>query len=194
MATCKDCKKNFGFLELKNGVCKSCINQQTPPCNLCHKNFPKEELTDSGFCQPCFKKNEDRKLEESKLKAKLAKEKEFESLCLEDTESIILTTESDHNLEVLERIEVITAECAFGMNIFKDIFAGVRDIVGGRSKATEGVLKDARKQVLADLKKEAYSLGANAVVGIDLDYSEFSGGGKSMLFVIASGTAVKIKI
>ena len=190
MATCKDCKKSFGFLELKNGVCKSCINQQTPPCNLCHKNFQKEELTDSGFCQLCFKKNEDRKLEE----AKLAKEKEFESLRLEDTESIILTTESDHNLEVLERIEVITAECAFGMNIFKDIFAGVRDIVGGRSKAIEDVLKDARKQVLADLKKEAYSLGANAVVGIDLDYSEFSGGGKSMLFVIASGTAVKIKI
>ncbi len=79
------------------------------------------------------------------------------------------------------------------MNIFKDFFAGVRDIFGGRSAATQGVLRDARKVVLTELRREAYSVGANAVVGVDLDYSEFSGGGKSMLFLVASGTAVQLK-
>ena len=67
------------------------------------------------------------------------------------------------------------------------------DFFGGRNKSTQGVLKDARKTVLYELKKEAHLLGANAVIGVDLDYSEFSGGGKSMLFVVASGTAVILK-
>jgi len=78
------------------------------------------------------------------------------------------------------------------MNIFKDIFAAVRDVVGGRSDASEKVLKDLKATCLTELKEEAYKVGADAVLGIDLDYSEFSGGGKSMLFLVASGTAVKI--
>lgn len=78
------------------------------------------------------------------------------------------------------------------MNIFKDIFAGVRHIVGGKSKATQDILRDARKTVLKELRKEAYLVGANAVIAVDLDYSEFSGGGKSMLFVVASGTPVEV--
>ena len=78
------------------------------------------------------------------------------------------------------------------MNIFRDLFAGIRDIVGGRSEVTQKVLKDLRVNVLTELRKEAHGLGANAVVGVDLDYSELSGGGKSMLFLVASGTAVKI--
>lgn len=80
------------------------------------------------------------------------------------------------------------------MNVFKDIFAGVRDVVGGRSETTQNVLRDSRKTVLKELRKEAYAIGANAVVGVDLSYSEFSGGGKSMLFVVASGTAIVAKI
>ncbi len=88
---------------------------------------------------------------------------------------------------------MITAECVYGMNIFKDLFSGVRDIFGGRSGAVQNTLRDARKTVLNELKKEAFQLGANAVVAIDLDYSEVSGGGKSMLFLVASGTAVMIE-
>ncbi|MDB2409716.1 YbjQ family protein [Pseudomonadales bacterium] len=112
----------------------------------------------------------------------------------EDVSKVVLTTESVFNHEIIERLEIITAECVFGMNIFKDIFAGVRDIVGGRSSATQTVLRDARIAVLSELKKEAHSIGANAVIAVDIDYSEMSGGGKSMLFVVASGTAVKAKI
>jgi len=86
----------------------------------------------------------------------------------------------------------VTAECAFGMNLFRDLFAGVRDIFGGRSGATQKVLRDSRKKVLEELRIEARELGANAVIGVSLSYSEFSGQGKSMLFIVASGTAVVI--
>jgi uncharacterized protein YbjQ (UPF0145 family) len=63
---------------------------------------------------------------------------------------------------------------------------------GGRSKSYQSTLKDARKTVLLELRREAHRMGADAVLGVDLDYSEISGGGKSMLFMVASGTAVKL--
>lgn len=112
----------------------------------------------------------------------------------ERKERFILTTETTlQGYEITERIEVISAECVFGMNIFRDFFSGITDMVGGRSVATQKVLRDARRTCLEELKKEAISLGADAVIGIDLDYSEFSGGGKSMLFLVATGTAVRIQ-
>jgi len=109
----------------------------------------------------------------------------------EAIEAIILTTETAPNLNITKRIEIVTAECAFGMNIFKDLFAGVRDIVGGRSEAVQQTMRDSRKTVLYELKKEAYEVGANAVVGVDLDYVELSSAG-SMVMLVASGTAVVI--
>ncbi len=106
--------------------------------------------------------------------------------------SIVLTTSSSlPNDRTYEVLEIITAECAFGMNVFRDMFAAVRDLVGGRSEATQNVLRDARKTCLTELRREAYGLGADAVIAVDLDYSEFSGGGKSMLFLVAGGTAIK---
>jgi uncharacterized protein YbjQ (UPF0145 family) len=106
--------------------------------------------------------------------------------------SIVLTTETAPNLNITKRIEIVTAECAFGMNIFKDLFAGVRDIVGGRSEAVQKTMRDSRKTALYELKKEAYEVGANAVVGVDLDYVELSNAG-SMVMLVASGTAVVIE-
>lgn len=107
---------------------------------------------------------------------------------------VILTTETASNLKVIKRLDVITAECAYGMNIFKDIFASLSDTFGGRNNSIQDTLRDARKTALAELRKEAFSLGANAVIGIDLDYSEISGGGKlGMLFIVASGTAVIVE-
>ena len=111
---------------------------------------------------------------------------------IEQIHAIMLTTETAPNLNIKERIEVITAECAFGMNIFKDLFAGVRDIVGGRSEAVQKTMRDSRRTVLYELKKEAYEVGANAVVGIDLDYVELSASG-TMVLLVASGTAVVIE-
>ena len=109
--------------------------------------------------------------------------------------NIKLTTNfSFANYEIEDEIGIVTAECVYGMNIFRDMFAGVRDFFGGRSKASQKVLRDARNNCLAELKLEAYELGADGVTGMDLDYSEISGGGKSgMLLLVASGTAVKLK-
>jgi uncharacterized protein YbjQ (UPF0145 family) len=79
-----------------------------------------------------------------------------------------------------------------GANIFKDFFAGIRDIVGGRSAAYERELRSAKKLALDEMTEEALSLGANAVIGVDLDYETISvGSGGTMLMVSASGTAVK---
>lgn len=112
----------------------------------------------------------------------------------EIAKGIILTTEAGMaEYRITERIEIITAECVFGMNLFKDFFAGIRDIFGGRSSASQGVLRDARRTCLTELRREALISGADAVVGVDLAYNEISGDGKSMLFVVASGTAVRIE-
>lgn len=105
---------------------------------------------------------------------------------------IILTTETATALPVTERLGIITAECAFGMNIFRDLLASVRDAVGGRSGVTQNVLRDAKDEALMALRQQAFELEADAVVAVGLDYTEFSGGGKSMLVCIASGTAVKL--
>lgn len=104
---------------------------------------------------------------------------------------VILTTAPALDGYRTEVVEVITAECAFGMNIFRDFFASVSDFFGGRNKSTQKILRDARKTCLNELRLEAARAGANAVIAIDLDYSEFSGQGKSMLFLVASGTAVR---
>jgi uncharacterized protein YbjQ (UPF0145 family) len=110
-----------------------------------------------------------------------------------EIEAVILTTETyPKRFEITDTIEVVTAECAFGMNIFKDLFAGVRNITGGRSEAVQKTMRDSRRTALYELKKEAYEVGANAVVGVDLDYVELSAAG-NMVMLVASGTAVRIQ-
>lgn len=112
---------------------------------------------------------------------------------LSEIEAVILTTEAyPQGLKIIKRIEVVTAECAFGINIFKDLFASVRDIVGGRSEAVQKTMRDSRRTALYELKREAHAVGANAVVGVDLDYVELSGVG-NMVLLVASGTAVTIE-
>jgi uncharacterized protein YbjQ (UPF0145 family) len=90
------------------------------------------------------------------------------------------------------RITRYCGEAIMGANIFKDLFAGIRDIVGGRSATYEHELRKAREIALAEVAQTALELGANAVVGIDLDY-ETVGGQGSMLMVTVSGTAVVVE-
>jgi uncharacterized protein YbjQ (UPF0145 family) len=104
---------------------------------------------------------------------------------------ILSTTPTIEGKPVSKYHGVVTGEAILGANIFRDLFAGIRDIVGGRSGAYESVLREARQQALEELSAEAQKLGANAVVGIDLDY-EVLGQGGSMLMVSASGTAVTV--
>ncbi len=101
------------------------------------------------------------------------------------------TTPSVEGRTITEYLGVVTGEAILGANIFRDLFAGVRDIVGGRSAAYEDELRKAREIAMTELAAEATERGADAVVGIDLDY-ETVGQGGSMLMVSASGTAVRL--
>jgi uncharacterized protein YbjQ (UPF0145 family) len=104
---------------------------------------------------------------------------------------LLTTTSHVEGHPVREYLGVVTGEVIMGANIFKDLFASVRDIVGGRSGAYEGSLRNARETALKELSDEARALGADGVIGIDLDY-EVLGKAGSMLMVSASGTAVKL--
>lgn len=104
--------------------------------------------------------------------------------------SMCVTTQTLPGYTVQRSVGIVTAECALGMNIFRDLAAGMTDVFGGRSVATQSVLRDARVTCLRELRTAAMEQGGNAVVGVRLDYSEFSGGGKSMPFLVASGTAL----
>lgn len=95
--------------------------------------------------------------------------------------------------DIVEVNGVITATVVAGTNIFKDLFASVRDIVGGNSATYMSKLDEIKSQVLSQLRKKACELGCNAVIGVSIDVDEISGGGKSMLMVTASGTAVIVE-
>jgi uncharacterized protein YbjQ (UPF0145 family) len=168
MAECVECGKSMGFADKVNA-----------------KSY-------DGKCIGCTKALQDNhgksKEDLEVIKTQVAADEQKEAAI----NSIVLTTETAPNLNITKRIEIVTAECAFGMNIFKDLFAGVRDIVGGRSEAVQKTMRDSRKTALYELKKEAYEVGANAVVGVDLDYVEMSSVG-SMVMLVASGTAVVIE-
>ena len=101
------------------------------------------------------------------------------------------TTPTVDGRAISEYLGVVTGEAILGANVFRDLFAGIRDIVGGRAGAYEEELRKAREIALQEMEAEATSRGADAIVGIDLDY-ETVGQGGSMLMVSASGTAVRL--
>jgi uncharacterized protein YbjQ (UPF0145 family) len=104
---------------------------------------------------------------------------------------ITTTTALIEGQPVQRYLGIVTGEVIVGANIFRDMFAGIRDIVGGRSGSYENILGDARRQAIAEMQAEAQKLGGNAVVGVDLDY-EVLGSNGSMLMVSCSGTAVVV--
>ena len=106
---------------------------------------------------------------------------------------IITTTPSVDGRTVSEYCGIVTGETIIGANLFRDLFASVRDIVGGRSGSYEDVLREARQTALQEMEAQGRALSADAIVGVDLDY-EVVGKGGSMLMVTASGTAVKLRI
>ncbi len=105
---------------------------------------------------------------------------------------IVTTTQQIDGKRVARYLGIVTGEAILGANIFRDLFAGIRDIVGGRSAAYEKELQRARQIALQELEERAAELGANAVIGVDLDY-EVLGSGNGMLMVSASGTAVVVQ-
>ena len=104
---------------------------------------------------------------------------------------LVTTTPSIEGKQVTRYIGIVTGETIIGANFIKDFFAGIRDIVGGRSGSYEKVLREAKDSALSEMEERAAKMGANAVIGVDLDY-ETVGANGSMLRVTASGTAVVI--
>lgn len=102
---------------------------------------------------------------------------------------LVTTTPNVEGRPITRYLGIVAGEAILGANVFKDLFAGIRDIVGGRSATYEKELQKARSVALQEMQEQAQKLGANAVVGVDLDF-EVLGQGNGMLMVSASGTAV----
>ncbi len=105
---------------------------------------------------------------------------------------IITTTSSVEGRKITEYFGICTGETILGANVIRDMFAGVRDFVGGRSGSYEKVIRAAKDTAIEDMQAHAEELGGNAIVGVDLDY-EVVGEKGSMMMVVASGTAVRIE-
>ncbi len=104
---------------------------------------------------------------------------------------LVLTTPNIEGKRIVQYLGLVSGEAILGANIFRDFFAGIRDIVGGRSAAYEKELRKAKEVALEDMTEQAQALGANAIVAVDLDYETIGiGSGGNMLMVSACGTAV----
>ncbi len=104
---------------------------------------------------------------------------------------LVSTTPTIEGRPVRDYLGVVAGEAILGANIFRDVFASVRDVIGGRSGSYEKVLRQAREEALAEMQAAARQLGADAVIGIDYDYETLGANG-SMLMVAVSGTAVRL--
>ena len=103
---------------------------------------------------------------------------------------LVVTTDGIEGRRIVAYQGIVAGECIIGANIFRDLFARIRDIVGGRAGAYEKALRDAKDEAIADMVEKAEALGANAIGGVDLDYETV---GDSMLMVSANGTAVVLE-
>ena len=168
MAKCTVCEKEMGFADKVNA-----------------KSF-------DGLCRSCTDHN--RKIAAG-LDNKTVEEAAYDAKELDTTiDAIMLTTSHTlQSIEVTKYLGVVSAECAYGMNMFKDMFANVRNLVGGRSTAVQDTMRDSRETVMQELKREAHAKGANAVIAVDIDYTQLGAGGNMMVLVSASGTAVVIE-
>ena len=105
---------------------------------------------------------------------------------------LVTTTSSLQDKRIIRYLGIVSGETIIGANVFRDLFAGIRDIVGGRSGSYEEVLRQAKDTALKEMQQQAMAMGGNAVIGVDLDY-ETVGSNGSMLMVTASGTAVVVE-
>ena len=173
MAECTGCAKEMGFADRQNaksyaGNCVSCTS-------VFRANQGLDEVA----------------IATSKRQA-AADEKENAKL-LRQLEAILVTTETTPNLKITKRIDIISAQAAFEINNFKDMFVGFMNPVKGRSNELEKQLNELRVKSTQNLKAKAHEIGANAIVAVDLDLSTVTIGGISMMMMMASGTAVVIE-
>lgn len=155
-------------------------------CKGCGKVFSVMEMKD-GYCKNCLTDEMIAHSEEKEIRIQKLQSNRNE------LNKIIVTTETSINLEIERRIDLISSECIYGINIVKDLFSGIRDIVGGNIVSLEKSLKDAKTKVLNDLKEEAYLLGGDAIIAIKIEHTYNNAGSGSIMSVLATGTVVKLK-
>ncbi len=173
MAECKECGKTMGFADKVNaksfdGKCVSCTSQ--------------------------VRENQGRTNEEIAAALEAIEQQKASDLAIKSQlDSITITTEAVPNLKIVKRIDVISAQAAFEINNFKDMFVGFMNPVKGRSNELEKQLDELKVKSTQKLKAKAHEVGANAVVAVDLDLSTVTIGSISMMMMMASGTAVVIE-
>lgn len=163
--------------------------------------------TETGFmvstCDACLAKERARQREQALARAESAKaeqsadaqaERRRQSAeFAEEARRILVTTAPTlPGRRIVETLDVITGECVFGINMFRDLLVGLTDVFGGRSETTQKALRDARKVCLHDLRAEAAALGGNAVIAVSFSYNAL-GHNESIIMMVASGTAVRVE-
>ena len=151
-------------------------------CGECGRDFRFFEVR-NGVCLDCSSKAQ-------RLEERLGQEKRDQEFEIR-RKKMIVTTEMSVEFPIAERLGVVGAQCALGVNIFKDIFISGRDFWGGRSDTIQTEIERGRKTVIEELITAAAKMEADAVVAVSINFSEFSGGGGRMIFIAATGTAVR---
>ena len=151
-------------------------------CKKCERFFNEADLVE-GYCSSCapdmlYTFNENTEPEERENIKKRLK-----------INSIMITTETFIDIPIEERIEVIFSEYVYGLNIVKDFFSSIRDVVGGRVQSIEQPIRNTNQRIIKEMKEKAYNLGGDAVIGLKIDYSTYTG----MVSIVAVGTVVKLK-
>lgn len=156
-------------------------------CIGCSEVFPSDIMVNK-YCPNCLEKSMEELKDEEIKNIKLEELKKNKHLL----DCIYLTTETSINTPINERVGIISSQCVYGINIMKDMFSFLRDIIGGRIKSLEDALEQANKEILDDLKMKAYLQGGNAVIGIKIEHTYNNANNGSILSVFATGTVVKI--
>ena len=170
MGMCKNCSVVVSSLTMIDGLCPKC---QAP------------EIVEM--------KAQEKEEQEKTVALTEQRENELRSNRFTILNSIMVTTEMMIDIEIEERIEITSTQCIYGINILKDLFSAIRDIVGGRVKNLENALETARKEVIVEMKEKAYLAGGNAIIGMKIEHTYNNAGGGSILSIFATGTIVKLK-
>ena len=177
MGNCTICRENLdSYFENSNAKTYTVEGNDYLVCLLCQKKYGSESEIKEKLKEKYAESVEQNEINEKK-------EKIFKNF-------ILSTTPSIEGKSIESYMGIVGSQTMEGINIFKDIFSGVRNIVGGRSTALQEAMKKMRLTALNEIKEEAFNLGANAVVGIKIDFDEYSEG---MIMLSVSGTAVKFK-
>ncbi|WP_323584695.1 YbjQ family protein [Aliarcobacter butzleri] len=158
-------------------------------CKECSEVFPSDIMKD-GYCPECLNKGLEKE-ELEKIKAlKLEELKNNKDIL----NNIFVTTETIISEPIEKRFGIVSSQCVYGLNILKDIFASIRNIVGGRVQSIEEALEKANNEIIEDLKIKAYLENANAVIGVKIEHTYNNTNNGSILSVFATGTLVKLSI